>query len=365
VGSRWIVSSRFDLSMVIIPFTIAAVALALLAGLDVEQPLWAYLLCFVAFDVAHVWATVYVTYLDGEAFARRRALFLWPIPVSFAVAFGLYLVAPWLFWTGLAYFAIYHFAKQQYGFIAIYKAKAGERDALDYRLDKLALWTGTIGPVLLWHATPTGQFDWFDGGERFLVRLPEEAKVLIAAGMALVGTVWLLRQLHVTFARGRALNVGKTTWMIASWVSWWIGVRMAEHIFISAAFLNFFHGVPFLMLVWHRTRTRHKDAPTERAPLAARLSRSWLPFYGALFAIALVEEVLWDGVVWKAYLPGVLGVTPPALGAVAMAAWVAALSLPQIVHYFLDAYIWKLDGSNPDLYDTFGLARRAEREPRR
>ena len=74
---------------------------------------------------------------------------------------------------------------------------------------------------------------------------------------------------------------------------------------------------------------------------------------------ALVEEVLWDGVVWKVYLPQLTGAPAPAMGALALSAWVAALSLPQIVHYFLDGYIWKLDGSNPDLYATFGLRPRA------
>ena len=28
---------------------------------------------------------------------------------------------------------------------------------------------------------------------------------------------------------------------------------------------------------------------------------------------------------------------------------VATLSLPQIMHYFLDAFIWRFDGSNPNL----------------
>jgi len=343
--------------MVVVPFTAAVVALFALAGMGLKEPLWAYLFCFIAFDVAHVWATAYVTYLDGERFKQRRALYLWPIPVSFVGAFALHEVAPWLFWSALSYFAIYHFAKQQYGFIAIYKAKAQERSLFDYRLDKLTLWTGAFGPVLLWHATPLSQFDWFDGGERFLIRLPEEAELLIAAAMAITGTVWVVRQVQA-YVLDRRFNVGKTLWMVGAWVSWWIGVRMTENILVSAAFLNFFHGAPFLMLTWHRVRTRWRDAPrTGRVPMVARLSRSWLPFYGALFAIAFVEEVLWDGFVWRTYLPLWFGMSKQAATGVALSAWVALLSLPQIVHYFLDAFIWKLDGNNPDLREALGLQR--------
>lgn len=348
--------------MIAVPFTVAFGALALITGLGLKEPLWAYLLCFVAFDVAHVWATAYLTYLDKEAFQRRRALYLWPVPLSFAIAFGLHLTSPVVFWTALSYFAIFHFAKQQYGFIAIYKAKAKERSRLDYRLDKLALWTGALGPVLLWHATPAGQFDWFDGEERFLVRLPEEAKLVIAGVMFLVGALWIVRQLHV-LARGDGVNVGKGLWMVGSWVSWYAGVRLADNLLVSAALLNFFHGLPFLMLVWHRMRIRWRDVDVTRAPFLARLThpRRWPLFYGLLFAVAFVEEVLWDGVVWRTYLPGLTGVPMPQLSAVALSLWVALLSLPQIVHYFLDGFLWKLDDHNQDLAAALGLGRFGQR----
>lgn len=358
---RWIVSARFDLAMIAVPFAVALAALSLVVATGAKEPLWAYLLCFVAFDVAHVWATAYLTYLDGEAFARRRALYSWTPPLAFAAAFALHLGSPVVFWTALSYFAIFHFAKQQYGFIAIYKAKAKERDPLDYRLDKLALWTGALGPVLLWHATPAGQFDWFDGDERFLLRLPVEAQAVIGGVMFLVGAAWVLRQLHV-LARGDSLNVGKTLWMTGAWASWYVGVRMADHLLVSAAFLNFFHGLPFLMLVWHRMRARWREVdarPSRPLPLVARLARGrrWVLFYALLFAVAAVEELLWDGVVWRTYLPSATGLSLPELSAVALSLWVALLSLPQVVHYVLDGFLWKLDGKNPDLALALGVGR--------
>jgi hypothetical protein len=357
---RWIISGRADVSMVAVPFGIAFIALALLMGAGASEPLWAYLLCFVAFDVAHVWTTAYLTYLDPDAMARHRKLYLWPIPISFFGAFALHLYSPTWFWTALAYFAIYHFAKQQYGFIAIYKAKAGERSLFDYRLDKWTLWAGAFGPVLMWHATPKVQFDWFDGGEKFLFRLPELASSLVAAVMALFATVWLLRQVH-RFVETREVNVGKTMWMVGSWISWFIGVRMADHILVSAAFLNFFHGFPFLLLVWHRCRVRwSKEERGPGAPWMVWLTKraGWLWFYGIVFGLAVVEELLWDGAVWGTYLPSLTGLSKPQLGAIALSFWVSLLSLPQIVHYFLDAYIWKLNDSNPDLYEVFGFERR-------
>ena len=68
----WIVSSRFDLLILAIPFLASLAALPTLATESRDVPLWAFLILIVAFDVAHVWATVYVTYLET---ARNRYLF--------------------------------------------------------------------------------------------------------------------------------------------------------------------------------------------------------------------------------------------------------------------------------------------------
>eukprot|EP01050_Picozoa_sp_SAG11_P030036 SAG11_NODE_8710_length_985_cov_0.955982_3_plen_175_part_00 len=51
------------------------------------------------------------------------------------------------------------------------QARAAEpRDPLDYRLDYWTLMAAALGPVLLWHATPTRRFDWFGFGEEFIGR---------------------------------------------------------------------------------------------------------------------------------------------------------------------------------------------------
>jgi len=38
-----------------------------------------------------------------------------------------------------------------------------------------------------------------------------------------------------------------------------------------------------------------------------------------------------------------------ALDGAKLSFWVALLSVPQIVHYYLDAWIWRLDRHNPDM----------------
>ncbi len=69
---RWIVSERFDLAILLIPFAASLASLFALRFQREAVPLWAFLILIVAFDVSHVWATVYVTYFDREVFRRRR-----------------------------------------------------------------------------------------------------------------------------------------------------------------------------------------------------------------------------------------------------------------------------------------------------
>ncbi len=347
---RWIVSARFDLALVAIPFAGALASLLTVGGDGGAVPLWAFLLLIVATDVAHVWATAYITYLDQEVFRRRRLLFVLPVPLAFLIAYRLHVHSPQLYWTLLAYVAIYHFIQQQWGFIALYKARAGERRSFDYYLDKWTLWVGALGPVLLWHASPARQFDWFNAGESFIARINPDLQGDIVIIMGVFAALWLGRQIQIHVAH-REINPGKCLWMTLSWISWSVGIGLADHPLISAAFINLFHGIPFLGLVWYRCNRRWQGASGGPSRLVAWLSqrRNWLWFLLPLWVFALAEETLWDGLVWQIYLPSLLDVSGPDLSLEMLSLWVALLSIPQIVHYYLDAWVWKLDGSNPDL----------------
>ena len=346
----WLVSRRFDLGILAAPFAAAALSLLTLGDRGPDLPLWAFLAVVVAFDVAHVWSTAYVTYLDGEA-RRRRPLLLTLTPLlAFGVSLRVLGHSMELFWTLLAYVAIYHFIRQQWGFIALYKARLGERSSLDFHLDKWTLWAGALGPVALWHASPGRQFDWFNAGESFIVEIPAAFRGDIVIVTAVFAVLWSARQVQ-RYAAGEGWNPGKVLWMVTSWISWQVGIGLSDDPIVSAAFINLPHGVPFLALVWHRANSRWQGRPG--GGLVGWLSqrRRWLAFYGVVLALALVEELLWDGAVWRQYLPGLIDLAEVPVSALPI--WVALLSVPQIVHYILDAWIWRLDGSDPGLEAMF------------
>lgn len=351
----WLVSPAFDTALVLGPVLFAFAALWWVPALGLDRPLWAYLLFIVSFDVAHVWATGYLTYFDPQALARRRAL-LTALPVAcFGASFALHAASPTLFWTVLAYVAILHFVRQQVGFVSIYRARGSERDVIGRRLDKLAVYTGALGPVALWHADPAERFDWFDSGEAFAMRLPEASMPVISLFMGAVAVAWLAREAHRWRAGYR--NPPKLLWVVATWVAWFAGIRIADNFYVAAAFLNLFHGVPYVALVWLRVRRNPELQGRTRAfvPWIARGGR-WLVFYLVLFGVALAEESLWERFVWLDYAPDLLGRPLEPAAGIALSFWIAALSLPQVTHYVLDGVLWRMrDPRNADAVGALGL----------
>ena len=87
------------------------------------MPIWGWVVLVLLIDVGHVWATLFRTYFDPEARAHNRDLLLFFPLLCFAGALGLALISEALFWRVLAYIALYHFIKQQYGITALYNVR--------------------------------------------------------------------------------------------------------------------------------------------------------------------------------------------------------------------------------------------------
>lgn len=367
----WIISRPADLTLLAVPAAFTLLALCLPAAESASGlSLAAFLFLIVAFDVAHVWSTLYLTYADPIVVTRRRLLLLLPIPLTILVGYRVHLVSPSLFWTIVAYVAIHHFASQQWGFVALYKFRAGERDPLDRALDKLTLWVGALGPVAYWHTLDV-RFDWFGHGEQFVMALPAALRGDIVFLMGALGACYVGRQIHL--ARAGQFNWGKNLWMAAAWASWSLAVYRLDHPLVSLACINLLHGIPFLALVWIRIhrywKTEEREEVRRRSPWVAFLSGTgaarprgalgWVGllalFYVPLLLLGLLEEGAWERYVWGERLALAWEPSREQLS------WaVALLATPQIVHYILDAWLWKMDGSNPDLNAALGKRSRED-----
>jgi hypothetical protein len=90
-----------------------------------------------------------------------------------------------------------------------------------------------------------------------------------------------------------------------------------------------------------------RSAPFTWSPLV----RSGLVYLSVLLALAFSEEWLWDASVWHEHT-NLFPAFPELRAGALELIFVPLLSLPQIVHYILDAYLWRLDGTNPGLKAT-------------
>jgi len=312
-----------------------------------EAPVWAFLLLVVAIDVAHVWSTLFRTYLDRNELRRRPWLYGGVPLACFVVGFGLHFASPLLFWRCLAYVALFHFVRQQAGWVAIYRAKSGDRARSGRILDDAAIYVGTLYPVATWHATSPRAFRWFvDDDFVTWPGLADALPLLRFVWVAVLGA-YALRAV-VGALRGAPIEVGKHVVVATTAATWYVGIVATNGDLAFTAANVIVHGVPYIALLWSYARARAADAVAAQT-LATRIVRRGIPaFIGVLVALAFFEELLWDRAVWHAR-PAVFGGSAAAhpLPALAACAVVALLAVPQATHYVLDAVLWRRRDTGP------------------
>ena len=339
----WIHSGWVDGAFILAPGLLATVvALALIsAGHGAASvSLWLWGVLIVGIDVAHVYSTIYRTYLDP---VERSRLASWLILLPLAAWAGGVLVYSWsaaAFWTLLAYTAVFHFVRQQYGFLMIYSR--GERALPKFcgLIDQVAIYAATVGPLLYWHTHLPRSFVWFIDGD--FLALPEWVWNLawplytVLLGAYLAKEVWLV-------ATSRRINIPRNTVVMGTALSWYVGIVVGAGDLVFTLTNVVAHGIPYMALTFIFARGNEIRTRTPRA------ARYWLlrvvPLsIGFLIVLAFLEEGLWDGLVWREHLalfPGFAQFSPIATDA-GLAIVVPLLAMPQLTHYLIDGVIWRL-----------------------
>ncbi|AGC42592.1 hypothetical protein MYSTI_01244 [Myxococcus stipitatus DSM 14675] len=352
-SQSWLFSPRVDLA-IFAGSALVSVALVLGApwlGAVGDTPPWAWLLLVVCVDVAHVWSTLFRTYLDPVELRERPGLYLGAPLAAWAVGVVAHQISSGTFWTLFAYVALFHFVRQQYGWVALYTRKA-RASAVERRLDAAAIYAATVGPVVWWHANLPREFWWFVEGD-FLPGLPAWMGTVALVLHAAVLAAWVLFQL-VRVVRGEGLQAGKVLLVGATWVAWFGGIVLARDDFTFTVMNVVLHGVPYFVLLFRYSRGRGEEGGYGAAGV---LLRAGLPgFLLFLVALAFTEELLWDRIIWHDR-PGIFGSLDVQLAPDLLALVVPLLALPQATHYVLDAFIWK-PGRQPALLARLGWAPR-------
>ena len=119
----WIRSARYDGLLILAPpFLALVVVLGLPAPYrhSAAMPLLAWVALVVLIDVAHVYGTLFQTYFDPVRRQQRRVLLALVPMACYAGGVALHSLGGLVFWRALAYLAVFHFIRQQYGFLRIY-----------------------------------------------------------------------------------------------------------------------------------------------------------------------------------------------------------------------------------------------------
>ena len=342
---RWLHSPAFDLGWFAGPPLLAALAVLLIPALRAaDTPAWGWLVFVVFIDVGHVYATLYRTYLDPVEFPRRRVLYV-VLPLACWLGGALlYRISALSFWRALAYLAVFHFVRQQYGFMRAYSHLEGRKEKWEVRLEAAAIYATMLYPLVYWHADPARKFWWFVQGD--FVLLNKLAGPWAAWAYAAVLGAFACRQL---VRRRLALEVhpGKIAVIAATAVAWYAGIVATNSDFAFTITNIAAHGIPYLALVWLYGNRTWKDGSWREVwhrPAALGL------FVGALLLIGYAEEGVWDVLVWKEHSALYFGAAMDWAPTGALAALlIPLLALPQATHYLLDAWLWRFDGSNPGL----------------
>ncbi|PYV46022.1 MAG: hypothetical protein DMG06_00135 [Acidobacteria bacterium] len=350
--SKWLVSTRFDLGFFIAPGFISILILLLSPShlLQAENlPVWSWILFVIMIDVAHVYASLYRTYFDGNEFRRRKTLYL-SVPASaFLLGVVLYTWEPLYFWRALAYAAVIHFVRQQYGFMALYKYRMDERSRFERMIDKWLLYLSTFYPLAYWHTHLPRKFVWFVEGDFLSVsalRLSRGVGVIYLALVVLYVFKEMLRVL-----RGHPLNPGKNLVLLTTALTWYVGIVYYNSDYSFTVTNVVSHGVPYFGLVWIYCR-REWGSPRRNSWLHPISQPKWIgAFMGILIFLAFFEEWIWDVFVWREHSTvfGVWNRFVSLEASAGLSLLVPLLAVPQATHYVLDAFIWKLNSNNPDL----------------
>jgi len=332
--SKWLFSREVDLSVFLGSAVVSLLLLVFgwqIGILNDDSPDWTWVTAVLLIDVAHVWSTSFRVYFDAEEFKRRVWLYTLVPIAGYAVGVALYSEGELVFWKALAIVAVFHFVRQQYGWVALYRRKLGETSNFTWWIDAAAVYLATIYPLAFWMTRLPRNFEWFVQNDFF--SLPQIVETILFPVYVLALIAYFGKSIYLYFANG-FLNIGKDIVVATTAVCWYAGIVFFNSDYAFTVTNVIIHGVPYFALIYFYAKSRRENA----GRVYQTLSSNWFVFLATLWALAYVEELFWHRGVWhdKDWLFG--------------ADWgwgnlkiflVPLLAVPQLTHYVLDGFIWR------------------------
>jgi len=283
------------------------------------------------FDGPHVWGTYARSYLAPDAASRASLPGAWSwglIALGPVVALADHWLcqagpsllgsAGWLFrgFLVLAYlWAYWHLVRQHYGFLSMYRRKAGEQNRRGSQLDSAILWVGCLYPYLRFGMSP----GYLESGLPALLPIAwlDTARLALDVSCALLFTGLIGLALS---GRIEPFRLGPKHLLLAVVIAFHLLVfSCLKNLLTITATLTIFHNLQYQRIVWQYERGHGREP-----------SGGLLPY----LSLGLLLGLIWYG-------PRVLGVA------------LTEASLPRNLliglgwgvafhHYLIDGRIWRV-----------------------
>ncbi len=339
--NKWLFSREVDLSAFLGSAIVALLLLVIgwrFGFLNSETPDWIWISAILLVDVAHVWSTSFRVYFDTEEFRRRIWLYTSVPILGYIFGVVLYSEGEMVFWRVLAYIAVFHFVRQQYGWVALYRGKAGETSKLTWWIDASAVYLATLYPLAYWMTSLPRDFQWFVIGD--FLSLPSLVERILFPIYVVALVTYFGKSAYQYFTEGIS-NIGKDIVILTTAVCWYVGIVALNSDYAFTVTNVIIHGVPYFVLIYFYAKARRASS----TKFYRAISSHWIVFLATLWFFAYAEELVWNRGVWheKNWIFG---------GNWELENWkmflVPLLAVPQLTHYVLDGFIWRRK-SNPNL----------------
>ncbi len=338
-NNYWLFSREIDLSVFLGSAIVSLLLLAIgwqFGFLNAETPDWTWISAILLIDVAHVWSTSFRTYFDAEEFKDR--IWLYSLVPILGYVFGviLYSEGEMTFWRVLAYVAVFHFVRQQYGWVALYRRKANETSNLTWWIDAAAVYIATIYPLVYWMSSSKRNFNWFVEGDFFTISALLETVLFPIYFITLL--TYFGKSIYLYWTKS-FLNIGKDIVVLTTAICWYVGIVALNSDYAFTVTNVIIHGVPYFALIYFYAKSRRDNSNK----FYKSLSNNWIIFLATLWFLAYIEELVWHKGIWhdKNWIFG---------SNWDLEEWkmylIPFLAVPQLTHYVLDGFIWKRKSSN-------------------
>lgn len=161
---------------------------------------------------------------------------------------------------------------------------------------------------------------------------------------AAIVIIYLLKEMNYSIQQ-RWVNIPKQLLVLGTMLSWYFGIIYFKGDLTFTLLNVISHGIPYMALVWaHGRKQYHMSAGGNKFLQAVFSNKGILLFLGLIALFAFVEEGLWDGFVWREHTRffSLFQQLPEVEDNLLLMLLVPLLAVPQVTHYVLDGFIWKM-----------------------